>query len=79
MRQKVQRLLRFGILPAGYYDVYQATFEVSGIQYEITAQRLELERASVRLQRGMWESAEKTAERLENKFSHIELINLAYK
>lgn len=28
--------------PAGYYDVYQAAFEVKGVQYEITAQRLEL-------------------------------------
>lgn len=29
--------------PAGYYDIYKATFELDGVQYEITTQRLELE------------------------------------
>lgn len=29
--------------PAGYYNIYQATFELDGIQYDITAQRLQLE------------------------------------
>lgn len=30
-------------MPAGYYDIYEAAFELDGVQYEITAQRLELE------------------------------------
>lgn len=30
-------------LPAGYYDVYTASFELDGVQYEIEADRLELE------------------------------------
>ena len=29
--------------PAGYYDAYQATFELNGVKYEVFAQRLELE------------------------------------
>lgn len=30
-------------LPAGYYDIYTAFFTLNGVEYEITAQRLELE------------------------------------
>lgn len=30
-------------MPAGYYDIYVAAFELDGVQYEVTAQRLELE------------------------------------
>ena len=30
-------------MPAGYYDVYMAAFELDGVQYEVEAQRLELE------------------------------------
>lgn len=29
--------------PAGYYDVYRASFEVDGVEYDITSDRLELE------------------------------------
>ena len=29
--------------PAGYYDIYTATFTLNGVEYEIEAQRLELE------------------------------------
>lgn len=30
-------------LPAGYYDAYEASFTINGVEYEIEAQRLELE------------------------------------
>lgn len=30
-------------MPAGYYDIYTASFTLDGVQYEISAQRLELE------------------------------------
>ena len=30
-------------MPAGYYDVYMAAFELDGVHYEVEAQRLELE------------------------------------
>lgn len=30
-------------MPAGYYDIYVATFELDGVKYEVEAQRLELE------------------------------------
>ena len=30
-------------MPAGYYDIYVASFTLNGVEYEITAQRLELE------------------------------------
>lgn len=30
-------------MPAGYYDIYTASFEMDGVQYEVEAQRLELE------------------------------------
>lgn len=30
-------------MPAGYYDIYTASFELDGVQYEVEAQRLELE------------------------------------
>ncbi len=30
-------------MPAGYYDVYTASFELDGVKYEVEAQRLELE------------------------------------
>lgn len=30
-------------MPAGYYDVYEAAFELDGVKYEVFAQRLELE------------------------------------
>lgn len=30
-------------MPAGYYDIYEAAFELDGVQYEVSAQRLELE------------------------------------
>ena len=29
--------------PAGYYDIYTAAFTLNGVEYEIEAQRLELE------------------------------------
>ena len=29
--------------PAGYYDIYTAAFTLNGVEYEIDAQRLELE------------------------------------
>ena len=30
-------------MPAGYYDIYTASFTLDGVEYEISAQRLELE------------------------------------
>lgn len=30
-------------MPAGYYDIYVAAFELDGVEYEVEAQRLELE------------------------------------
>lgn len=30
-------------MPAGYYDVYVASFTLDGVEYEVTAQRMELE------------------------------------
>ena len=30
-------------MPAGYYDVYVASFTLNGVEYEIEGQRLELE------------------------------------
>ena len=30
-------------MPAGYYDIYEASFTLEGVEYEINAQRLELE------------------------------------
>ena len=30
-------------MPAGYYDIYTATFTLDGVEYEVSAQRLELE------------------------------------
>lgn len=30
-------------VPAGYYDIYAASFTLDGVEYEIEAQRLELE------------------------------------
>ena len=30
-------------MPAGYYDIYTASFTLDGVEYEIMAQRLELE------------------------------------
>ena len=30
-------------MPAGYYDIYTASFTLNGTKYEVTAQRLELE------------------------------------
>ena len=30
-------------MPAGYYDLYTASFTLDGVEYEIMAQRLELE------------------------------------
>ena len=30
-------------MPAGYYDIYVASFELDGVEYEVAAQRMELE------------------------------------
>jgi len=30
-------------MPAGYYDIYVASFALDGVEYEVEAQRLELE------------------------------------
>lgn len=30
-------------MPAGYYDIYTASFTLDGVEYEVSAQRLELE------------------------------------